>query len=126
MCGLSCGPESRLRYRAFSRLRRCRLQVVALHTLALEEAMNTSSSGPANYAPLKSTISGDAFAPGDEGYDEARRAWELTADQRPAVVVFPESAADVVRAVQFASSQGMRALERAAYASDIPSTRDAS
>ena len=32
-----------------------------------------------NHAPLKSTIGGDAFAPGDEGYDEARRVWELTA-----------------------------------------------
>ena len=56
---------------------------------------------------LQSTIVGDVFVPGDAGYDEARRTF-LTTDQRPSVIVLPESAADVVRAVQFARSQGMR------------------
>jgi FAD/FMN-containing dehydrogenase len=57
--------------------------------------------------PLRSTIAGDVFVPGDAGYDEARRTF-LTTDQRPSVVVLAESATDVVRAVQFARSQGMR------------------
>ena len=57
---------------------------------------------------LQTAIAGDVFVPGDRGYDEARQAWNLTADQRPAVVVFAESAADVVQAVQFAGAQGMR------------------
>ena len=34
---------------------------------------------------LRSSIAGDVFFPGDDGYDEARRAWNLAADQRPAV-----------------------------------------
>jgi FAD/FMN-containing dehydrogenase len=53
-------------------------------------------------------IAGKVFVPGDPGYDQARRAWNLEVDLRPAAVVFPESATDVVRAVGFARSHGMR------------------
>jgi hypothetical protein len=41
-------------------------------------------------------------------FDEARRAWNLTVDQQPAAVVFPESPADVVAAVQFAREHDLR------------------
>jgi FAD/FMN-containing dehydrogenase len=58
--------------------------------------------------PLWPDIAGDVVRASDERYDEARRAWNLAADQRPAAVVFPTSAADVVRAVRFARSQRMR------------------
>src|SRR5919112_1903094 len=58
--------------------------------------------------PLQSTIAGDVLVPGEDGYDEARRAFDLTGDLRPSVVVLAESAVDVVRAVQFARSLGMR------------------
>jgi FAD/FMN-containing dehydrogenase len=57
---------------------------------------------------LNAMIAGDVFVPGDDGYDQARQAWDLAADQRPAVVVFAESIVDVVRAVRFARSHGMR------------------
>src|SRR5215469_1204825 len=57
---------------------------------------------------LQAGLAGDVYVPGDDGYDEARRAWNLAKDQRPAAVVFAESAADVVAAVRFARSQGMR------------------
>jgi hypothetical protein len=57
---------------------------------------------------LRTAVTGGVFAPGDHGYDEARRAWNLTADERPAVVVVAGSAADVVQAVRFARSRGMR------------------
>lgn len=57
---------------------------------------------------LRSTIAGDVFVPGDDGYDEARRAFFLTADQQPSVVVLAESSTDVVAAVQFARAHGMR------------------
>jgi FAD binding domain len=46
--------------------------------------------------------------PGDRGFDEARRAWNLAVDQRPAAVVFPESAADVAAAVRYAAERGLR------------------
>ncbi len=59
-------------------------------------------------ATLQDAIAGDVFVPGDDGYEVGRRAWNLAADQRPAAVVYAESAADVVKAVQFAGSQAMR------------------
>src|SRR6516165_2431870 len=57
---------------------------------------------------LRAAIDGEVFVPGDDGYDEARQAWNLAVDEQPAVVVVAESAADVVDAVRFARSQGMR------------------
>jgi hypothetical protein len=59
-------------------------------------------------APLRSRFTGDVVAPGDAAYDEARLAWNLAVDQRPAVVAIPESAADVVAAVAFARDAGLR------------------
>jgi FAD/FMN-containing dehydrogenase len=63
---------------------------------------------PSGLETLKATVAGDVFVPGDGGHDEVRRGWDLVVDQRPAVVVDAESAVDVVRAVRFARSQGMR------------------
>jgi FAD/FMN-containing dehydrogenase len=62
---------------------------------------------------LKAMVTCDVFVPGDAGYDEARRVWDLSVDQRPAVVVYAESAVDVVRAVRFARSRGMRVAPQA-------------
>jgi FAD/FMN-containing dehydrogenase len=57
---------------------------------------------------LRASVAGDVFVPGEHGYDHARQAWNLFADQQPAAVVFAESAADVARTVKFAAAQGMR------------------
>jgi FAD/FMN-containing dehydrogenase len=57
---------------------------------------------------LRSDVTGQVFAPGEAGYDEARRAWNLTADQRPPIVVEAGSAADVATAVRFARSHALR------------------
>jgi len=71
--------------------------------------MTTSNAIAGPYLEtLRAAVTGDVFAPGDHGYDDARRAWNLTTDERPAVVVMAESAADVVQAVRFARSRGMR------------------
>ena len=52
-------------------------------------------------------LRGTAYAPGDEGYDEARSAWNLAADQRPALVIVAEDAADIVAAVRLARKRGL-------------------
>ena len=57
---------------------------------------------------LDAAIAGDVFVPGDSGYEQARQAWNLTTDERPAAVVAARSASDVVKAVLFAGTQGMR------------------
>ena len=44
----------------------------------------------------------------DAGYDQARLAWNLAADQRPAAVVTARSAAEVSAAVAWAAERGLR------------------
>jgi hypothetical protein len=46
--------------------------------------------------------------PGQPGWNEARRAWNLAVDQRPAAVAFPESVEEVVAAVDHARAAGLR------------------
>jgi FAD/FMN-containing dehydrogenase len=53
-------------------------------------------------------LRGKAVLPSDAGWDEARRAWNQHVDQRPAAVVFPETADDVVAVVLFARKMGRR------------------
>jgi FAD binding domain-containing protein len=60
-------------------------------------------------AQIDSTqIAGTVVNPGDDDWDAARSAWNLTADQRPAAVVFPENADDVAAAVASARENGLR------------------
>jgi hypothetical protein len=46
-------------------------------------------------ALLRDVVAGQIVAPGDDGWDAARAAWNLAVDQRPALVAVPESVADV-------------------------------
>ena len=57
---------------------------------------------------LGGRLRGRALAPGDDGWDEARQAWNLTADQRPEAVVLAEGVDDVRATVDFAREQGAR------------------
>jgi FAD/FMN-containing dehydrogenase len=57
---------------------------------------------------LRALSSGSVVAPEDPAYDEARMAWNLAADQRPAAVVLPETDTDVAFAVAYAREAGLR------------------
>ena len=57
---------------------------------------------------LRAAVAGQVFAQGQAGYDQARQPWNLTVEQRPSVVVAAESVSDVVEAVRYARSHGMR------------------
>ena len=46
--------------------------------------------------------------PGDPGWDDARRAWNLAVDQHPAAVAEPRSVQDVADVVRFARQHGLR------------------
>ena len=46
--------------------------------------------------------------PSDSDWDEARQAWNLAADQRPAAVAFVESADDVSKVVGFAGDNDLK------------------
>jgi hypothetical protein len=56
---------------------------------------------------LRVRLRGALLRPGEEGYDEASRAWNLNAHQHPAVVVLADGAEDVVAAVRFARDVGL-------------------
>ena len=51
--------------------------------------------------------------PGEGGWDQARGAWNLVADQHPALVAHPETAGDVIAAVQFARRRGLNVAAQA-------------
>ncbi|MEA2430098.1 MAG: hypothetical protein QOI19_571 [Thermoleophilaceae bacterium] len=57
---------------------------------------------------LRALSSGDVVSPADSAYDEARAAWNLAADQRPAAVVFPQNDTDVAFAMAYAREAGLR------------------
>lgn len=52
-------------------------------------------------------LSEKTYEPGDGGYDDARRPFKLTVDQRPARVVMADSVDDVVGALRFARERGL-------------------
>jgi hypothetical protein len=49
----------------------------------------------------------------DDGWDEARRAWNLVVEQRPAAVGLPACAVDVIAIVNFARERGLRVAPQA-------------
>ena len=72
--------------------------------------MTTIESSPSIDA-LRARVAGTVVAPGDADWDVARQAWNLCADQRPAAVVIPASADDVVAVVEIARAHGLRGVE---------------
>jgi FAD/FMN-containing dehydrogenase len=70
--------------------------------------MSTFSSFSRQAGQLSDVLQGEVVLPGQHGFEEARRAFNLAADQQPAAVVFAESAQDVVAAVTLAADHGRR------------------
>jgi hypothetical protein len=70
--------------------------------------MSVLSTSSVQARDLVPGLGGTMVLPGDDGFDEARRAWNLAVDQRPAAVAFPESAAGVAAAVGWAAERGLR------------------
>ena len=70
--------------------------------------MSTSAAFTRPLGHLGASLDGKVVLPGDQCYDDARRAWNLAVDQRPAAVIFPESAAAVAAALGYAARRGLR------------------
>ena len=70
--------------------------------------MITASPARLDLRALRSSVDGPVLAPGDDGWDAGRQAWNVLADQRPAAVVFADGARDVAACVDFARAHGLR------------------
>lgn len=64
-----------------------------------------SSIGGSAVQTLRKSIAGSVLAPGDDGYDEARRVWNARFDRRPDLIVRCRTAGDVAKAVTFARDE---------------------
>src|SRR3954468_7752794 len=66
------------------------------------------SALPAAGQEIQRRLDGRLIQPGDADYDEARQAWNLSADQRPAAIAIPRSVEDVQAIVRLARDHGLR------------------
>ena len=57
---------------------------------------------PGDLDKLANGFAGEIVRPADPGYDAARAVWNSMIDRRPALIVRPAGADDVVAAVRFA------------------------
>jgi FAD/FMN-containing dehydrogenase len=60
---------------------------------------------PTDVAPLRASVAGSVLLPGEARYDDERAVWNLNHELVPAVIVVPESAADIQAAISFAAGQ---------------------
>ena len=63
-------------------------------------------------AALKTRLRGDLIAPGDTDYDAARVVWNAMIDRRPGLIARCSGVADVLAAVDFARTHGLRVAVR--------------
>jgi hypothetical protein len=73
----------------------------------------TDRSPTAAVDALRARLHGEVYGPEDVLYDDARKAWNLAVDQRPAAVALALTDADVVAAVEHANAHGLRVSAQA-------------
>ena len=71
---------------------------------------------------LRTELAGDAFVPGDDGYQGATTGFNLSLAHTPNVVVAAHTVNDVVRAVVFARETGMRVAMHSTGHGETPTT----
>jgi FAD/FMN-containing dehydrogenase len=68
--------------------------------------MTTATS--IDVVPLRSAVSAPVLGPADPGWDAARQAWNLLADQQPDAIAFANTPGDVRAIVDFARERGLK------------------
>lgn len=63
--------------------------------------------GDATLGELAQALRGHLIRPDDPGYDESRSIWNGAHDRKPALIVRARGVADVLKAVEFARSEGL-------------------
>ena len=73
---------------------------------------------------LKEKILGAVLTPGNDGYDEARRTWNLAITHDPAVIIVAQSASDIIAAVRFAKSADLKiAVQATGHGPTLPANQ---
>ena len=72
--------------------------------------MTTMTSGALD--PFRAALRGQLLQPQDKDYEGARAVWNAMIDRRPAIIVRCAGAADVMTALAFARTQGLRVAVR--------------
>ncbi len=75
--------------------------------------MLTTDPIAAAVTDLRRAHTGPVVLPGEDGYDDARRAWNLAVDQHPVLVATPHTDEDVALVVRFAAAAGLRVAVQA-------------
>jgi FAD/FMN-containing dehydrogenase len=75
---------------------------------------NTTTISDDQLTELGAALRGELLTPESAGYDEARTLWNAMIDRRPALIARCAGAADVMRAVRFASSNELLLAVRGA------------
>jgi len=70
--------------------------------------MNPHQTRATSPGSVPALLRGLIVKPGDDGWDEARQAWNLAVDQQPAAVARPRTADDVIAIVTWARAEGLR------------------
>jgi hypothetical protein len=68
--------------------------------------------GEATLGELEATLRGGLVRPADPDYDQARTVWNAAHDRHPALIIRCAGTADVIRAVEFARSEGLEVAVR--------------
>jgi FAD/FMN-containing dehydrogenase len=87
-------------------------RVMAIQIRTLHGSTTTISDD--QLTELGAALRGELLTPESAGYDEARTLWNAMIDRRPALVARCAGAADVMRAVRFASSNELLLAVRGA------------
>ena len=72
----------------------------------------TDIIGEATYGELQNSLRGQVILPRDSGYEQARAVWNGAHDRHPALIIRCAGTADVMKAVEFARSQGLTVAVR--------------
>lgn len=78
----------------------------------LPSALGVSALSEHAVAGLANRLWGELLRPHQAGYDAARRIWNGQIDRRPALIVRCSGVADVIQAVNFARTNGLRLAVR--------------
>ncbi len=72
----------------------------------------TRSIDPSRLRAFRDGFAGQVIVPADETYDASRAVWNGMIDRRPAVVLRPDNAAEVVAALRFARDEDLEVAVR--------------